>query len=117
MNMMRDFDSKDGIMMIGGMSTVDIAREFGTPVYVCDEARIRENYRNIYGAFSRYMDTKIHYACKANTNLAILRILARDRRKGCRTFGTDRQDYHHRWRRRRHERCKPGCRKCACGYG
>ena len=51
--MMRDFDSKDGIMMIGGMSTVDIAREFGTPVYVCDEARIRENYRNIYGEFSR----------------------------------------------------------------
>lgn len=76
--MMRDFPAKDGIMMIGGVSAVDIAREFGTPVYVTDEARVRENYRNIYGAFSRYMDTKIHYACKANTSLAILRILEQE---------------------------------------
>ena len=76
--MMRDFECKDGTMMIAGMSAVDIAEEFGTPVYVCDEARIRENYRNIYGAFSQFMDTKIHYACKANTNLAVLRILEQE---------------------------------------
>ena len=55
-----------------------IAEEFGTPVYVIDEARVRENYSNIYGAFSRFMDTKIHYACKANTNLALLRILEQE---------------------------------------
>lgn len=76
--MMRDYQGKDGIMMIDGVSAVDIAKEFGTPVYVTEEARVRENYRNIYGAFSRYMDTKIHYACKANTNLAILRILEQE---------------------------------------
>lgn len=75
---MRDYQGKDGIMMIDGVSAVDIAKEFGTPVYVTEEARVRENYRNIYGAFSRYMDTKIHYACKANTNLAILRILEQE---------------------------------------
>lgn len=76
--MMRDYVGKDGIMMIDGVSAVDIAKEFGTPVYVTEEARVRENYRRIYGAFSRYMDTKIHYACKANTNLAILRILEQE---------------------------------------
>lgn len=76
--MMRDYQGKDGIMMIDGVSAVDIARKFGTPVYVTEEARVRENYRNIYGAFSRYMDTKIHYACKANTSLAILRILEQE---------------------------------------
>lgn len=76
--MMRDYQGKDGIMMIDGVSAVDIVKEFGTPVYVTEEARVRENYRNIYGAFSRYMDTKIHYACKANTNLAILRILEQE---------------------------------------
>ena len=75
---MREFDSKDGIMMIGGKSAVEIAEEFGTPVYVVDEARVRENYRNVYEAFSRYIDTKIHYACKANTNLAVLRILEQE---------------------------------------
>ena len=76
--MMRDFPGKDGVMMIGGKSAVEIAEEFGTPVYVTEEARVRENYRTIYNAFSRYMDTRIHYACKANTNLAILRILEQE---------------------------------------
>lgn len=76
--MMREFESKDGVMMIGGKSAVEIADEFGTPVYVTDEQRLRENYRNIYGAFSRFMDTRIHYACKANTNLAILRVLEQE---------------------------------------
>ena len=73
--MFREFPSKDGVMYIGGKSAVEIADEFGTPVYVTDEQRVRENYRRIYGAFSRFMDTRVHYACKANTNLAILSIL------------------------------------------
>lgn len=76
--MMRELPSEDGVMMIGGRSAVEIADEFGTPVYVTDEARLRENYRRIHGAFSRYMDTRIHYACKANTNLAVLRVLEQE---------------------------------------
>ena len=67
--MMRDFDGKDGIMQFGGMSAVDIAEEFGTPVYVTDEQILRNNYRRVYDAFSQYMETEIHYACKANTTL------------------------------------------------
>ena len=73
--MFREFPAKDGVMYIGGKSAVEIADEFGTPVYVTDEQRVRENYRRIHGAFSRFMDTRVHYACKANTNLAILSIL------------------------------------------
>ncbi len=76
--MMRDFEGKDGIMQFGGMSTVEIAERFGTPVYVTDEQIVRENYRRVYEAFSHFMDTEIHYACKANTNLAILRILEQE---------------------------------------
>ena len=76
--MMRDFECKDGVMMIAGKSAVELVEEFGSPIYVCDEARIRENYRNIHGAFSRYMNTQIHYACKANTSLAILKILEQE---------------------------------------
>ncbi len=75
---MREFESENGQMIIGGVPAAKIAEEFGTPVYVTDEQRVRENYRNICGAFSRFMDTKIHYACKANTNLAILRILEQE---------------------------------------
>ena len=76
--MMRDFEGKNGVMQFGGMSTVDIAEEFGTPVYVTDENIVRESYRRVYNAFSRFMDTEIHYACKANTNLAILTILEQE---------------------------------------
>ncbi len=75
---MRDYESNNGVMMFGGMPVTEIAEEFGTPVYATDEQRLRENYRNIYGAFSKYMDTRINYACKANTNLAILRILEKE---------------------------------------
>ena len=76
--MMRDFEAKDGIMQIGGVSAVEIADRYGTPVYVTDEQIVRENYRRVYNAFSKYMDTEVHYACKANTNLAILSILEQE---------------------------------------
>ena len=72
---MRDYNGKNNVMMFGGVPVTEIADEFGTPVYVTDEQRLRENYRNIYGAFSKHMTTKIHYACKANTSLAVLKIL------------------------------------------
>ena len=72
---MRDYENDNGTMMLGGVSSVDIANRFGTPVYVTDEQIVRGNYRSIYNAFAQYMPTEIHYACKANTNLAILSIL------------------------------------------
>jgi len=75
---MRDFDSQDGVMLFGGMKVTDIADKFGTPCYVTDEARLRENYRTVHDAFAKYMDTEIHYACKANTNLAVLSILRQE---------------------------------------
>jgi len=62
-------------MMIGGLSAVDIAERFGTPAFVTDERVIRTNYRRIREAFTNHMPTRINYACKANSNLAILRIL------------------------------------------
>ena len=61
---------------IGGADAVDIAEEFGTPTYVIDENRIRDNYNRFYSAFSKYYsDFKVFYACKANTNLAVMEIL------------------------------------------
>ena len=76
--MMRDFEGKAGVMQFGGMSVPEIAERFGTPAYVTDEQIVRESYRKVYSAFSRFMETEIHYACKANTNLAILRILEQE---------------------------------------
>jgi diaminopimelate decarboxylase len=55
---------------------MEIAGKFGTPAYVYEEKKIRDNYREFYNAFKkRYDDVKICYAYKANTSLAICNIL------------------------------------------
>lgn len=51
-----------------------IAREHGTPLYVYSGDRIREQYRKLTGAFKKW-DTRIFFACKALTNINILKIL------------------------------------------
>ncbi len=65
-------------MMIGGMAATDIAERFGTPVYVTDEQALRDNFRRIHQAFNRHMETRVHYACKANSNMAILKVLEQE---------------------------------------
>ena len=75
---MRDFDNNGGQMMFGGMRAYDIAERFGTPVYVTDENILRHNYRRVYNAFAKHMDTRVHYACKANSSLAVLKILEQE---------------------------------------
>ncbi|MDP3065982.1 MAG: diaminopimelate decarboxylase [Methanobacteriaceae archaeon] len=65
-----------GHLAIGGADALDLAYEYGTPLYVIDEMRVRDNYRRVYKAFSgEYKKFQIFYAAKANTNLAVLRIL------------------------------------------
>jgi diaminopimelate decarboxylase len=49
-----------------------IAGEFGTPVYVYHAERIKEQYAQLQAAF-KTSDTRFFYACKALTNLNVLR--------------------------------------------
>ncbi|WP_128477805.1 diaminopimelate decarboxylase [Halorussus pelagicus] len=51
----------------------DLAEEYGTPLYVFDIERTRENYRRMAEAFP---ETEIYYAAKANTARPVLRALA-----------------------------------------
>jgi diaminopimelate decarboxylase len=51
---------------------VSIAKQFGTPVYVYHAETIQKQYQKLVNAFS-VLDAKIFYACKALTNLSILR--------------------------------------------
>jgi diaminopimelate decarboxylase len=52
------------------------AAEYGTPAYVYSAERIADNYRRLAGAFERAgSPVEMHYAVKANSNLAILRLL------------------------------------------
>ncbi len=47
---------------------------FGSPLYAYDESTIAERYRALASGIS-WHDTRIHFACKANTNPAILKLL------------------------------------------
>jgi diaminopimelate decarboxylase len=68
---------KDHHLIMGGADTVELAEKFGTPLYVTDENRIRERYREFRDAFSA-LKVEIKYACKANTSLAVLNILRQE---------------------------------------
>ncbi|OPY44622.1 MAG: Diaminopimelate decarboxylase [Methanosaeta sp. PtaU1.Bin028] len=63
-----------GRLHISGADTVALAQEFGTPLYVTSEERLRQNFR-AYDAFS---SADKYFAVKANGNLALLRILAQE---------------------------------------
>ncbi|WP_414469969.1 diaminopimelate decarboxylase [Methanobacterium sp. ACI-7] len=77
-----DFDIKTnekGNLSIGGADAVELTEKYDTPLYVIDENKIRENFRTVNNSFkSQYDDFKIFYACKANTNLAVMRILEQE---------------------------------------
>jgi len=69
-------EDKGGVLYIDGVSTLTLAEEFDTPLYVISENKIRENYRRLRSALSSmYGKTRIFYSAKANTNLSVLRIL------------------------------------------
>jgi diaminopimelate decarboxylase len=57
-----------------GIKLSDIVRQVGTPVYVYSRTRIEANYRRIVAAFAP-LNARVHYAIKANGNLAVLRLL------------------------------------------
>ena len=58
------------------VSIVRLAKRFGTPLYVYSAATIRERYRAFDDAFREIPHT-ICYSVKANSNLSILRMLAK----------------------------------------
>jgi len=70
------FENRDGIHYIAGVSSLRLAEEFDTPLYVMSERRIRDNYRRVHSALSEhYSKVRVYYSAKANTSLTVLRIL------------------------------------------
>ncbi len=66
-------------LTIGGADAVELAEKFGTPLYVYDEQRIRQRYREFRDAFAAlYPKVEIRYAYKANTSLAVLHALRQE---------------------------------------
>ena len=60
--------------VLSNTELVKIADEFGTPLYVYDADKIKEQYNKLTAAFKN-TDTVFFYACKALTNIHILRYI------------------------------------------
>ena len=65
-------------LVIGGCDTVELAKQYGTPLYVVDELSLRTIAQEYKTAFSSYANSQILYASKALSNLAIYNILAEE---------------------------------------
>jgi diaminopimelate decarboxylase len=68
-----------GHLTVGGCDTVELAREFGTPLYVFDEEDLRARCREFRREFeARYPDVLIVYAAKAYLGRAVASLVAEE---------------------------------------
>jgi len=54
---------------------VQLAEQFGSPVYVYDAEKIQSQYKRLTDAFSKVESLRINYAVKALSNISILKLL------------------------------------------
>lgn len=59
-------------MVLKHKELAEIAREFGTPVYIYHAEKIAEQYNKLVSAFKK-TDAKFFYACKALSNINVLK--------------------------------------------
>jgi diaminopimelate decarboxylase len=69
-------ETKDNRLYVGGVNTVALAAEYGTPLFVFSEGMIRRNIAELQNTFGQFdVKSRIFYASKANSNLSVLRVI------------------------------------------
>jgi diaminopimelate decarboxylase len=68
------FDRKHGVLVCDGVPLPELAVAHGTPLYVYSASTIASRYRAVDEAFGSYPHS-VHYALKANSTLALVRLL------------------------------------------
>jgi len=74
---MSHFQYQNGVLHADSVALSAIAEEHGTPTYVYSKSALLENF-SAYADACRGRDALVCYAMKANSNLAILDLLARE---------------------------------------
>lgn len=75
MNMPKSFEIRDGRLLWSGQDLTEVAESVGTPCYVYNRAVIEDNYR-AYDEHLADIPHLICYAMKANSSMAVLKVLA-----------------------------------------
>lgn len=71
---MAGFNRIDDQLCVDGLRLDTIVEQFGTPIYVYSASAITANYNAMAAVFSGH-NKQIHYAVKANSNLAVLKLM------------------------------------------
>ena len=75
----KNYEYIDNILHIGGVSTLKLVEEYGTPLYVYDQKLIKDTAACFLKNFkSDSFKTEVIYASKALSNLYILGLLAKE---------------------------------------
>jgi len=75
----RNLEIKNNHLWVGGCDTVELAKKYGTPIYVINEQTIRQRFNKLKEVLEKsYQKVRIHYAVKANTNASILKVLLKE---------------------------------------
>ncbi len=76
---MSGFQVKNGVLHADNIALPDLAQRFGTPAYIYSASHIRGQYNALKNAMEQALPADrqplLCYACKANTNIAILHLL------------------------------------------
>lgn len=76
---MTGLHEKNGILHADSITLPALAKEFGTPAYIYVASSIRDQYARLATAMRKalpvHRQPMLCYACKANSNIAILRLL------------------------------------------
>ena len=70
--------NSSGHLAVGGVDTVELANEYGTPLYVMDEQVVRNSLRLFHDSMNKYYNGngEVHYASKAFSCMEMCRIVA-----------------------------------------
>lgn len=76
---MHNIQSRNGHLIFGGCDVVELAKTYGTPLYVVSEDIVNERCKEIREKFLyKYNNTRAAYASKAFLNLAMCKIIERE---------------------------------------
>jgi diaminopimelate decarboxylase len=64
---------RGNLLYLGGIQAQKLVQEFSSPLYVYEEATLRERARELQKAIG-YKPKQVKYSCKANTNIEIMKI-------------------------------------------
>ena len=73
---MHDFSYHGKDLFCEQVAVADLVKKFGTPLYVYSQRTLSEHYQRLDRALAP-LDHQICFAMKANSNLSVLRTLAK----------------------------------------